>query len=83
LINLFGRQKADALDPSAVKDKATFLAFMDALRRDLRDNRGNWENSDLASFLEALCAWTNDSKRHEKNPWRQAARLLIAARGYE
>jgi len=61
----------------AVSDEASFLAFVDALRKDRElavaaekatpsspygpDHRG-WENTTIESFLEAACAWAKDSE---------------------
>jgi hypothetical protein len=57
-----------------VKDEATFLAFVEALRADRRAEdaaarvdlfgRGEqgWENHTIEAFLEAAVAWARDSR---------------------
>jgi len=81
----FGKGKAvDPLDVDSIKDKTTFLAFMKALRAGLHDQPEGWENPELPAFLEAMEAWTTDSRfDRSANPWRHAAELLRAARDYE
>jgi hypothetical protein len=84
----FGRQSSaqvpNPLDIKPVSDKQSFLRFVAALEADLSGNTDSWENPDLRRFLAAMMAWTKDSKfEPSPNPWRHAASLLVAARGYE
>ena len=37
-----------------------FVAFTQALLKNLKEKPDEWENRDLAPFLEALVAWTDD-----------------------
>ena len=92
---------ADSLNQKleAVKDEATFLAFVEALSADRAgvDNlaatldgfQGMWANGTIAQFLHAAVAWANDSGFGARpgpkpsNVWRLFAQFLWAGRGYE
>ncbi|MCW2984425.1 MAG: hypothetical protein JWR63_1995 [Conexibacter sp.] len=62
-----------------------------ALRADLEASAGDWENSTLERYLDALAAWTEDSagyyeSRGEPTPdldWSAFADALAAAKSYE
>ncbi|BCW08331.1 fumarylacetoacetate hydrolase family protein [Arthrobacter sp. NtRootA1] len=78
----FGQIKAETASKSPSKEKANSL----------RQEPGNWENSDLESFPEALSAWTRDMDGYFANlgepvpdepSWRLIAQMLLAARVYE
>jgi hypothetical protein len=86
----------DELGERAV-DRRSFVAFLDALRADLRRElarppaetawgAGDWSHPDLEGFLETLGAWLTDS-RHldhvDASAWRAFAEMLLAARVYE
>ena len=69
-----------------------FSQFIDALRKDLQDNKDEWENPSLASFLEAMSSWVADMDgfymNHDKIPpesvsWAVFANILYAAKVYE
>jgi hypothetical protein len=75
-----------------IRSRSDFAALVDALVDDFRRNAGQWENPDLASFLEALAAWVKDMDGYYKNrgeavpehpAWDTFARILLAARVYE
>jgi hypothetical protein len=83
-----------------VDSKESFLEFVAALRSDLEASRAEeqvrpsspygpdargWENPDLAHFLEAMRAWTEDmGDRVPASPsWRTFAEMLVAAKIYE
>jgi hypothetical protein len=66
----------DALDPDAVHDRESFLAFVAALAADRRaavaaelvspsspygPDAGGWENVTIEDFLEAAISWAVDS----------------------
>ncbi|MBA8885946.1 hypothetical protein FHW12_000137 [Dokdonella fugitiva] len=83
----------------SVSDASSFVRFVEALVADRRlaDSlaptvdgfAGEWANQSIADFLEAACAWANDSAFGEQqslqreNPWRQFAVFLWAGRIYE
>ncbi|KAA0699289.1 hypothetical protein DTW90_07695 [Neorhizobium sp. P12A] len=74
------------MNPSLVCDRDTFIEFLRQLRMDLNDSgaTGQWENADLACFLEAIQAWVIDWQQPlPGNPWEHAATLLAAAKIYE
>lgn len=85
VLNWFSKKRPiNHLDTSRVKDRATFLLFMAALRQDLQDKPEGWENTELPRFLEAMSAWTKAAQiERSPNPWRLAADLLMAASIYE
>lgn len=60
----------------SVSDEQTFLAFVNALRKDreidvsadkaslsgpYEPTRGGWENVTIESFLESACSWAEDT----------------------
>ncbi|WP_303761754.1 DUF7660 family protein [Sphingobium yanoikuyae] len=69
-----------------VHDRVSFALFATQLRAEI-DNpslSANWENIDLASFLDAMAAWARDAEKPaDSNPWRHAAGILAAAAVYE
>ncbi|MEB2845828.1 hypothetical protein GAO09_28645 [Rhizobiales bacterium RZME27] len=73
------------MNSNLVHDRDSFLIFLRQLSVSLQNpDVGDWENRDLASFLEAMEAWTNDRPQaFPENPWQHAATLLAAAKIYE
>ncbi len=64
--------------------QAELATFIGNLRADLKTNGADWENDDLTSFLEALQAWSADSRDLEEEPrWRLLAKALLAGSRYE
>ncbi|HEY5722707.1 MAG TPA: hypothetical protein VIT45_10330 [Allosphingosinicella sp.] len=78
---------------SAVASRADFLCFLEYLRADRADNKGEWENNDLGSFLAGLEGFCHDIDGYYLNAgevvdvetitWRMAAQMLLAATVYE
>jgi hypothetical protein len=75
-----------------VQTRADLAAFIAQLKADFDANGGDWQNTDLSSFLEAMAAWIEDMNGYYQNagekvselpPWRILADVLIAARMYE
>lgn len=75
-----------------VKDRKDLIEFMGLLRKDFANNKDNWENADLDSFLEAMEAWTTDMDGYyinkgevmpDKPTWQMIADILYAATIYE
>jgi hypothetical protein len=65
---------------------------VERLKLDYATNPGGWGNGDVASFLDALGAWTEDMPGYFENrgedmtevsPWRLLGMMLLAARSYE
>ena len=72
------------MDVDGVKDQASFLTFLAAMRSDLKEGALAWESANLDSFLEAMEAWATDSRAPaQADPWRHAAELLRAGAFYE
>ncbi len=83
----------------AVKDEASFLAFVEALSAERAGVEGlpvspdgfqaEWANGTIAQFLEAAVSWAKDSGFNDRpgpkpsNVWRLFAQFLWAGRGYE
>jgi hypothetical protein len=76
----------------AVRTREDLVAFVEALAADYGTNRATWTNTDLASFLAAMSAWSADMEGFYENsgealaslpPWRVLADILMAARVYE
>jgi hypothetical protein len=77
---------------SQIETREELIAFLSLLRRDLAKNSGQWENSTLESYLEAVQAVLTDWRgrfinRGEPVPevpsWRLIAEMLLAASVYE
>jgi hypothetical protein len=76
---------------SAADSRSGFVAFLEALRRDLAVNTDAWENPDLPRFLEALAAATATIDQRNKNlgldppdlTWALVAELFMMARIHE
>ncbi|PDT81848.1 hypothetical protein [Sinorhizobium sp. BJ1] len=67
-----------------VIDQQSFLEYLASIRTDFENGAVRWENTDLASYLEAMSAWLKDSApQSEANPWKLAAFLLQAGAFYE
>jgi hypothetical protein len=75
-----------------IQSRADFVEFVGALIADLKEKPEEWENHDLASFLEAVKAWVEDMDGYFKNigertpdqpSWKTLAQILRAARVYE
>lgn len=73
------------MNSNLVHDRDSFLIFLSQLSVSLQNpDAGDWENRDLAYFLEAMEAWANDRPQaFPENPWQHAATLLAAAKIYE
>jgi hypothetical protein len=76
----------------SVRTRSDLVDFLRALEADFADNPEEWDNGDLASFLEAMAAWSADMEGFYLNsgedldalpPWRVLADILMAARAYE
>jgi hypothetical protein len=73
----------------AVNDEATFLAFVQALTIDRKNDAERWENRSIQDFLDSACAWAEDSTfgaQHglsEASPWRKFATFLYCGKFYE
>ncbi len=66
--------------------------FIGELLQDLKNNPAEWENADLASYLEAMSAWVKDMDGYfqnlgkpvpEKPDWKLFGDVLYAAKVYE
>ncbi|WFU84901.1 hypothetical protein QA645_19810 [Bradyrhizobium sp. CIAT3101] len=76
----------------SVSSRSDFVIFVDALRRDLLANRGEWENDTLERFLEALSGWVQGMDGYYRNQqlptpttpgWKNLAEMMLAAKFYE
>ena len=93
-------QKLEAVkDEATLKDEATFLAFVEALKAERAsvENlvitpdgfQGEWANGTITEFLEAAATWAKDSGfgvrpgPKPSNAWRLFAQFLWAGRAYE
>jgi hypothetical protein len=77
---------------STIDTREELIAFLSLLRQDLTQHGEQWENSTLASYLEALQAVLTDwngrfANRGDIVPeapsWRLMAEILLAASVYE
>ena len=75
-----------------IKNREDFVVFVKTLQSELLQKPEAWTNVDLASYLEALAAWTEDMDGFYLNnnrpvpegvPWNVFADILIGAKVYE
>ena len=80
----------DNLDSISTREELS--EFIAQLSKDLKNNKEEWENPDLPSFLEAMSAWVDAIDGYYKNkgedmpqdvPWDMFANILYAAKIYE
>ncbi len=76
----------------AIRSRSDFVDFVNELLQDLNQNPDEWENGDLATFLDAVAAWVSDADGYYKNwgkevleqpSWQTFGRILLAAKYYE
>lgn len=79
-------------DVERIETREDLATFVELLRLDYERDPDGWENSDVASFLEALAAWTADMPGYFETRgldptdvplWRLVGMMLLAARSYE
>ena len=46
-----------------VKDRDSFLFFLESLAKDYDENHDEWENWTISDYLERISAWIKDSDR--------------------
>lgn len=77
---------------NSCRSRDDFVAFVNALQRDIRDNPSAWQNADLPRYFAALAAWVSDMNGYYRNmgkpvpsqpDWNVAANMLLAAKMYE
>ncbi|WP_313185650.1 DUF7660 family protein [Sphingobacterium siyangense] len=76
-----------------VKDRQSFINFLNLLRQDLLQNPETWENKTLPDFLDALESYTEDIQGYynntnanvdaEKATWSTFADIFKGAKIYE
>ena len=76
-----------------ISSKEEFDFFLQCLVQDYVDNRDEWENTDLLSYLVGLSGYVSSMEGYYKNmeenidvnfiTWRIVAQMLIAASIYE
>lgn len=76
-----------------IKTKGDFESFMSMLIKDLRENRGDWENNELEPFLDGIKRFTEVLDNYYSNArieadtsiptWKMFAEVLLAAKVYE
>jgi hypothetical protein len=81
------------INDANVKDKQSFIEFLELLHQDYLENKDKWENQTLKDFLEALILYTEDIDGYYKNfkentdaniaSWKLFADILKGTRFYE
>ncbi|MDR0262363.1 MAG: hypothetical protein LBJ04_03980 [Sphingobacterium sp.] len=81
------------LNEVIVKDRQSFVKFLDLFRQDLLQQPQNWENKTLPDFLEALASYAEDIQGYydnteanvdaEKAAWSTFADIFKGAKVYE
>ncbi len=73
--------------------RTEFIEFLKEFRKDLEENKSNWENRSLENFLEAMEAYTKDVQGYydnmkmdidaDKPTWENFKTILQGASVYE
>lgn len=75
-----------------VDSKEEFIKFIGHLVNDFKENRVEWENKTLDTYLEGMQSWVDDMEGYFKNNnmqtpkninWNFFANVLYAAKIYE
>jgi hypothetical protein len=76
-----------------VKDRQSFIIFLEKLVGDYHQNKDSWENPTLERFLEAMCAYAKDIQGNydflklnidaNTPTWTVFAHILSGAKVYE
>lgn len=75
-----------------IERQADLIQFVRALAVSAQRNRADWHNCDLATYLDALAAWVEDTDGYARDvdqesattpTWRRFGEALLAARVYE
>jgi hypothetical protein len=87
------QQVMDTLYDIEVKDRQSFIRFMELLHEDYLKNQEEWENPNLDRFLEAMIAYAEDIQGYYNNTnqnvnadtpsWKVFADILKGAKVYE
>lgn len=65
-----------------IKTRGDFEIFLEKLVTDYNQNKEDWENDTLKSYLEALHGYNYNSD-NDRPSWKAFAEMLLAARLYE
>lgn len=65
-----------------INSRADFISFLGMLIKDLNNNKSEWENDTLESFLEGLYGYNYDTKIDDPT-WKNFAEMLLVASIYE
>jgi hypothetical protein len=68
----------ETLNNFKITGRKTFIKFLVLLRKDFLDNLENWEIKKLPYFLEALCAYSEDSRCPKEISFGRANGVPIA-----
>ena len=75
-----------------VNSKEDFIIFLTELRHDRKQRSGEWENAEIASYLEGICSWVEDMEGYFQNMgidlptdinWKFIAILFYVGKIYE
>jgi GTPase SAR1 family protein len=76
-----------------VVDRKSFIEFLSLLHNSYQENKADWENIDLDSFLEAMIRYSEDIQGYYDNTnqkidadtpsWKVFADILLGAKIYE
>ncbi len=65
-----------------IKTREDFEFFLEKLVTDYKQNKEDWQNDTLKSYLDALHGFNYNSD-NDRPSWRAFAEMLLAARFYE
>lgn len=74
------------------KSKEEFIEFVNVLLKDIKENRQDWEEKQVFSYLESIQSWVEDMEGYYTNTkqeipqninWNFIATLLYVGKIYE
>jgi hypothetical protein len=65
-----------------IKTQEEFASFLNYLVKNLKEQPIEWENDNLASFIDGMAGYCIDQKQEAIN-WQVFAEILLAGKVYE
>ena len=67
-----------------VKDRDSFLIFLESLAKDYDENRDEWGNWTISDYLESISVWIKDSDENfETIDFKKMAEIFYVGKIYE
>jgi len=66
----------------SIDSQEDFVIFLKLLKNNFGENKNDWENSSLESFLDGMIGYCSD-KKFDEFAWKDFGEILLASRVYE